>query len=69
MNIAMGYNKRWVINDRYDHVVYLTQERWEHIIDPVNHPEMIAFEDHLKLTIKTGKRQQDPLNPRMYRYT
>lgn len=62
-------DKRWTVYDRYGHAIYLSQERWEHIIEPINHPEMMSCEEQLRLTIKTGKRQQDPLNPRKYRYS
>jgi hypothetical protein len=43
--------------------VYLSEERWHYIIEPHNHPEMAAYEEHLKETIRTGTRQQDSLNP------
>jgi hypothetical protein len=29
---------------------------------------MSAYEEHLKETIRLGKRKQDPLNPRKHRY-
>ncbi len=58
--------KRWTVHDRDNNVIYLTQERWEHILQ--GHPEMADYEEHLKSTIKTGKRRQEPLNPRKYRY-
>ena len=61
-------DKRWTVQDRYGNVVYLTQERWEHIIDETNHPEMRDYEEYLKTTIKKGRRRQEPLNPRKYRY-
>jgi hypothetical protein len=64
----MTTGKRWIVRDHYDNEIYLTQERWEHIIDPMNHPEMAAYEEHLKETICSGMRQQDPLNPQKYRY-
>jgi len=35
--------KRWTVRDRYGYEIYLTEERWEHIIDPENHPEMEAY--------------------------
>jgi hypothetical protein len=60
--------KRWTVQDRYGNSIYLTQERWEHIIDDANHPEMDAYEEYLKTTIKKGRRRQEPLNPRKYRY-
>jgi hypothetical protein len=31
---------RWTVQDRYGNSIYLTQERWEHIVQSVNHPEM-----------------------------
>ncbi|MBI1878002.1 MAG: hypothetical protein HYR94_07215 [Chloroflexi bacterium] len=35
----------------------------------MNHPEMADYEEHLKTTIKHGRRRQEPLNPRKYRYS
>ena len=64
----MTAGRRWVVRDRYGHDIYLTDERWEHIIEPVNHPEMSAYEEYLKETIQAGKQNQDSLNPQKYRY-
>jgi hypothetical protein len=47
----------------------LTQERWEHIKDPLNHPEMEDYEEGLKETVQIGIRKQDSLNPQKYRYS
>jgi hypothetical protein len=66
--ILMVTGRRWTVRDRYGNDIYLTQERWEHIIDPINHPEMVEYEEQLKETIRTGTRKQDPLNARKYRY-
>jgi hypothetical protein len=69
------YNKvmteliRWTVQDRFGSSIYLTQERWEHIIESINHPEMEEFEKELKETIKSGTRKQDTLNPQKYRYS
>lgn len=63
-----GSGKRWIIQDRDGNPVYLTQERREHIIDKTNHPEMADYEEYLKTTIKNGRRRQELLNPRKYRY-
>ena len=60
--------KRWTVQDRDSNSIYLTEERWQHITDSDNHPEMQDYEDHLKTTLKNGRRQQEPLNPRKYRY-
>ena len=58
----------WNERDRYGNEVYLTGERWEHITEPANHPEMFAYEDELRQTIHSGRRKQDALNPQNYRY-
>jgi hypothetical protein len=63
-----GSGKRWTVQDRYGNPIYLTQEQWEHIIHKTNHPEMEGYEEYLKTTIKEGRRRQEPLNPRKYRY-
>lgn len=59
---------RWTVQDRFGNSIYLTQERWEHIIEAINHPEMEEYEEELKETVKTGTRKQDSLNPQKYRY-
>ena len=65
MNVS---GRRWLIYDRYGNPIYLTQERWEHIITDANHPEMEDYEDYLKITLLRGRRRQEHLNPRKYRY-
>ena len=60
--------RKWMVQDRYGHSVYLTDERWEHITSPANHPGMEDYCDHIKETIKTGRKKQDALDPRKYRY-
>ncbi|MEA1933977.1 MAG: hypothetical protein U9N60_06055 [Thermodesulfobacteriota bacterium] len=60
--------RRWAVRDRYGNEIFLTHERWEHIVEPFNHPEMEAYEERLKETIRAGKRKQDSLNPQKYRY-
>jgi hypothetical protein len=64
----MASGRRWTVRDRYNNEVYLTHERWGHITDPINHPEMVAYEEHLQDTIRLGQRRQDPLQPQKYRY-
>jgi len=61
--------KRWTVQDRYGNLVYLTQVQWKHIIADTNHPEMEDYEEYLQTTIKEGRRRQEPLNPRKYRYS
>lgn len=64
----MASGRRWTVRDRYNYEVYLTHERWEHITDPINHPEMAAYEEHLRDTIQSGQRRQDALQPQKYLY-
>ena len=64
----MTTGRRWVVRDRYGNDIYLTHERWGHIVEAISHPEMSAYEEHLKETIQSGKRKQDSLNPQKYRY-
>ena len=64
----MASGRRWTVRDRYNSEVYLTHERWEYITDPINHPEMAAYEEHLQDTIRSGQRRQDALHPQKYRY-
>ncbi len=65
----MTAGRRWTVRDRYGNDIYLTHERWEHIVEPINHPDMSAYKEHLQETIQSSKRRQDPLNPRKYRYS
>ncbi|MDE0010020.1 MAG: hypothetical protein OXU36_02675 [Candidatus Poribacteria bacterium] len=48
---------RWEIHDRYGNEIYLTEERWQHIIASINHPDMANYEEHLKTTIRRGRRK------------
>ena len=60
--------QRWITRDRYGNEIYLTEERWQHIIEDFNHPELEDYEDELLDTIQSGRRTQDTLNPQKYRY-
>jgi hypothetical protein len=64
----MAGGRRWTVHDRDGNPVYLSQERWSHIVGSGNHPELEDFEEHLKTTIRQGRRRQEPLNPWKYRY-
>ena len=62
----MSTGRRWTIEDGDGNPVYLTDERWEHILE--GHPEMSGHERELQDAIRTGTRSQDSLNPQKYRY-
>ena len=65
----MESGKRWTVHDRYGNMIYLTYERWAHITEAINHPDMMEYEAELQETVRSGKRKQDSLNPYKYRYT
>lgn len=57
---------RWSVEDRQGNEIYLTEERWKHIVK--RHREMRIHEEDLKECIRRGSRKQDPLNPQKYKY-
>jgi hypothetical protein len=61
--------RRWTIRDRYGNDIYLTEERWAHIIEAINHPELEDYEDYVQGVVQSGRRKQDTLNPQKYRYS
>ena len=60
---------RWAVRDRYGNQIYLTEERWQHITEEINHPEMLDYEHELQMTIRWAVRKQDTLNSQKYRYS
>lgn len=64
----MPAGKLWTQRDRFGNEIYLTRERWAHIIDPDNHPEVAPFSDYVIETIRLGRRRQDPYDPNSYQY-
>jgi len=60
--------KIWTQRDRFGNDIYLTYERWSHIIAPDNHPQVEHYDDYLRETIRTGQRKQDPLISNTYKY-
>lgn len=58
--------KKWIVQDRNGHVIYLTEERWRHILE--SRPELEPYRNLFLETIRLGRRKQDPLIPNEYRY-
>jgi hypothetical protein len=50
---------RETVRDRYGNEIYLTDERWRHIIE--QHPEMVNYKLHLFKTLRDAKRKQHHL--------
>lgn len=57
---------KWTVQDRWGNEIYLTEERWQHILE--SRPEMEPFLEKFLETIRSGHRRQDPLLPCKYFY-
>jgi hypothetical protein len=64
----MSNGKLWTQRDRFGNDIYLAYERWQHIIDPDNHPELDPYFNYLRETVRRGRRRQDPYDPQSYKY-
>ena len=58
--------KKWTVQDRYVNTIYLTEERWNHILE--SRPELEPFFEQFLETIRTGLRRQEALIQNEYRY-
>ena len=54
------------IYDKHGNLIYLTDERWNHIVE--FHEEMLNYKKDLIKTLRFGKRKQDPYDPSIYTY-
>ncbi len=64
----MRDGKLWTQRDRYGNEIYLTHERWAHITEASNHPELAPYLRHVRETIKHGRRRQHPVLMNAYKY-
>jgi hypothetical protein len=55
------------VSDRWGNEIYLTDERWAHIVE--THDEMMDYRRHVLMTVRTGQRQQDRFDPTKYKYS
>ena len=58
--------RRWQVRDRYGNSIYMTAKRWNHAL--ASRPWLGEFLNQALETVRQGRRQQDPLNPRKYKY-
>jgi len=56
----------WTVRDRYGNELYLTEERWKHILE--RHDELEGRLDDLLATLRYGERRQEAIEPQKYRY-
>ncbi|MFN8487717.1 MAG: hypothetical protein U0350_09010 [Caldilineaceae bacterium] len=57
---------KYTVYDRLGNEIYLTDERWEHILE--RHEELSELFDEVLKTLEQGKRRQEVLDPNRYRY-
>jgi hypothetical protein len=55
------------VTDRYGNEIYLTDERWRHIVN--EHSEMFNYKPHLLKTLRDGKRKLHRLELDVFVYT
>ena len=58
---------RETVSDRLGDEIYLTDERWTHIVE--THEEMMNYRRQVLMTVATGQRRQDPFDPTKYKYS
>ena len=57
---------KWTVQDRWGNEIYLTEERWRHILE--RHEELTGLLDQVRETLRYGRRRQEALDPNRYRY-
>lgn len=57
---------KWTVQDRWGNEIYLTEERWRHILE--RHEELTGLFDEVLETLRRGQRRQEALDPHRYRY-
>lgn len=57
---------KWTVIDRSGNEIYITSERWEHILE--RHDELTDLFDEVLETLRRGKRRQEVLDSNRYRY-
>lgn len=55
-----------LVTDKWGNTIYLTDERWQHII--ARHPEMIGRRKQLLMTLQAGERIENPIGSKKFNY-
>ncbi len=56
----------WEIFDRYGNRIFLTAERWQHVLH--RRPWLESHFDDILETLRKGRRKQDPMDQAKYKY-
>jgi hypothetical protein len=54
------------VTDRYGNVIYLTDERWQHIVE--GHARLDGHRAEILSTVRSGKRRRSPYHPDPFFY-
>ncbi len=55
----------WEVHDRYGHRIYMTAERWDHVLQ--QRPWLAEHIADVLETLRQGRRKQDPMDPTKYK--
>ena len=66
MNNVMLESERWEVYDQYGNKVYMTGERWQHILH--SRPWLADYHDDILNTLRKARRKQDTLNLHKYKF-
>ena len=58
--------ERWNVPDRYGNRIYMTSERWQHVLQ--SRPWLGEHHADILNTLRQGRRKQDTLDVRKYKY-
>ena len=58
--------QRREVRDRYGNQIYLSSERWEHAVE--QRPWLAGHREDVLQALRHGRRRQDPLDSRKYKY-
>ena len=59
-------SERWEVHDRYGNHIYMTSERWQHVLQ--SRPWLAEYHADLLNALRQGRRKQDTLDARKYKY-
>jgi len=65
--MAVEHRQIWEVHDRYGHRLYMTTERWQHVLK--QRPWLVEHLDDVLETLRQGRRKQDPMDPAKYKYS
>ena len=66
MDSTVDSSGHWEVRDRYGNKVYMTRERWEHVLE--RRPWLDDLRAEVVDTVRRGRRKQDPLDSAKYKY-